>query len=150
MRKYKKVKEKLLFIPFSLISCYNLATKQLPSTSFVKNMRDFSFFDTLQPPPQCQKVMIFKRNFKFNSGFNNRENLVIFGLVTAYRNQKSCRGRIFNFCFFFLKILPFFGPNNSQSWKTSIFWNLEGQNFKNGRKNQISDFYNIFVFKICD
>ena len=32
-----------------------------------------------------------------------------------------------------------------QIWKKSIFWNFEGQNFKNGRRNQNSGFYKFFV-----
>ena len=85
--KYKKVEEKWLFIPFPLIFCYNLAKNQLPNTFFVKNMKIFHFLT-----PQMPKIYNFrrkKRPFKFNSGFNNQQNLLIFGLDTAFRNTKN-------------------------------------------------------------
>ena len=87
LRKYKKVEEKWLFIPFLLILCYNLAKNQLPNTFFEKNMKIFHFL-TPQMPKNCN-FQRKKRPFKFNSGFNNQQNLLIFGLVTAFRNTKK-------------------------------------------------------------
>ena len=83
--KYKRVEEKWLFIHFPLIFCHNLAKNQLLCTFFL-NISGFCIFR----PPKCQKVMISskKRPFKFISDFNNQQNLLIFGLVTAFRNQK--------------------------------------------------------------
>ena len=86
LRKYRKVEEKWLFIPFPLILCYNLAKNQLPNTFFEKNMKIFHFL-TPQMPKNCN-FQRKKRPFKFNSGFNNQQNLLIFGLVTAFRNTK--------------------------------------------------------------
>ena len=40
--------------------------------------------------PKMPKIMISerKRPFKFNLGFNNQQNLLILGLLTAFTNQK--------------------------------------------------------------
>ena len=49
--------------------------------------KDFLFFD----PLMNRKFMIFseKKAFKFDPSFNGYQNLPVFGLVTAFENNKT-------------------------------------------------------------
>ena len=91
LRKYKKVEEKWLFIPFLLILCYNLAKNQLPNTFFEKNMKIFHFL-TPQMPKNC--------NFQRKKCLSNLIQASIINKTCsflAYENKKSCGGQILEF-----------------------------------------------------
>ena len=107
--------------------------------------------------------MAKKRPFKFNSGFNNQQNLLIFGLVIVDKNQKMFRKP---HLWFSPQILPLFHSNmakvekkidffqisrakiskNSFFSKLAIFWAKKRQNLEKKSKIQKSGFYKIFWF----
>ena len=81
-----------------------------------------------------QKITIFseKRPFKFNSGFNNQQNLMIFGLLIVDKNQKMFWKL---HPWFSPQILPFFHSKMAKFGKSQFFEILESQNCRNGEIN---------------
>ena len=85
------------FIITSNVSIHFLLQPTQKSASkyiFCKIYEDFSVLDLSNAK---NTIFTEKRPFKYNLDFNNWQNLLIFGLDTAYEIKKSCRGQIFEF-----------------------------------------------------
>ena len=86
----------MIIYTFPLIFCCNLDDISF-QICFLLKIEDFLFFDP-QMPKNCNIVK--KRSFKFNSGFNNQQNLMIFCLVTIYESENHVEAGSLNFDFF--------------------------------------------------
>ena len=134
-----RVIEKWLLIPLPLIFCYDLAKNQLLYTFFSEKYQDLSFFH-----PYAKKWFSAKKGLS-----NNQQNLLIFGLVISFRNQKILWRPDFWILDFFYDILPLF---DSKKWpnlkKNNNFLKFREPKFQKWRKK--SKFWLLQVFCIID